>query len=412
MGLRSAFRPLPPPGLSLRRQPRAPPERRGGPDAARLRQGPGRTASIRIEGHPVRGLVVPPGTERGHRPRQDKPRARRPRSVGRTCRRRCRTGRAGGHPPGDRSGQVRTRDSDRRPARRHLSPILRRPLRPRGGGGDGQAGGNDPRSAIPGDRRFAAPARHRGTGGGLRTVGRTRAAAEDDLMFDDVMDPNDTGLLELTRCLEAYADARLSPTAVATINIRANVMNAAHRRAALIAADVTRQVVAVPAHAADGERRRVLPRRLYRPAAAFMAASLTLALLAGTVYGAKAGGPFYGTRLWIEAANLPTSLVARAQAESVRLDTRIAEAQQASADGDAPAAEAALAAYSVIVAEAVQGTEGDSTADAAIEISIARHVVVLNQLAGTVPAHARGAIEKALASSSKAILDLNGQTPP
>ena len=40
-------------------------------------------------------------------------------------------------------------------------------------------------------------------------------------MFDDVMDPNDRGLLELTRCLEAYADARLSPTAVATINMRA-----------------------------------------------------------------------------------------------------------------------------------------------------------------------------------------------
>jgi hypothetical protein len=104
--------------------------------------------------------------------------------------------------------------------------------------------------------------------------------------------------------------------------------------------------------------------------------------------------------------------VARAQAEGVRLDTRIAEAQQASVDGDAPAAEAALAAYSVIVAEALQGTDGDSTADAAIVISISRHVVVLNQLAGTVPAHARGAIEKAIASSSKAIEDLNGQTAP
>ena len=58
-----------------------------------------------------------------------------------------------------------------------------------------------------------------------------------------------------------------------------------------------------------------------------MAASLTLAVLAGTVYGAKAGGPIYGTRLWIEEANLPTSLVAHAQAESARLDMRIAEAQ-------------------------------------------------------------------------------------
>ena len=141
-----------------------------------------------------------------------------------------------------------------------------------------------------------------------------------------------------------------------------------------------------------------------------MAASLTLALLVGTVYGAKAGGPVYAARLWIEAANLPTSLVARAQAESARLDRRIAEAQQASIDGDSPAAEAALAAYSVIVVEAVQGAAGDPTANATIEISVTRHVVVLTQLAGTVPAPALGAIQKALFSSSKAIQELDGQS--
>jgi len=229
-------------------------------------------------------------------------------------------------------------------------------------------------------------------------------------MFDDVMDPNDAGLLELTRCLEAYADARLSPSVAATVNMRANVMNAAHRRAALIAADVTRQVVAVPAHAAGGERPRLLSRRLYRPAAAFIAASLTLALLAGTVYGAKAGGPLYGTRLWIEAANLPRTLVARAEAESVRMDARIAEAQQASIDGDAPATEAALAAYSIIVVEAIEGAAGDPTANATIELSVTRHVAVLNELAGTVPARARGAIEDALVSSSKAIQELDAQS--
>ena len=232
------------------------------------------------------------------------------------------------------------------------------------------------------------------------------------MMFEDAMDPNDTGLLELTRCLEAYADARLSPSIAATANMRMTVMNAAHRRAAALAADVTRQVVAVPTDAAGGERRRLISRRLYRPAAALMAASLTLAVLAGTVYGAKAGGPFYGTRLWIEEATLPTSLVARAQAEGARLEMRIAEAQQASADGDASAAEAALAAYSVIVVEAVQGTAGDPTADAAVETSITRHVAVLNELAGTVPAHARGAIQKALVSSSDAIQELNGKSPP
>ena len=85
---------------------------------------------------------------------------------------------------------------------------------------------------------------------------------------------------------------------------------------------------------------------------------------------------------------------------------------RASADRDAPAAEAALAAYSVIVAEAVQGTAGDPTADATIENSVTRHVLVLTQLAGTVPPHARGAIQNALVASSKAIRDLDGQTTP
>jgi hypothetical protein len=194
--------------------------------------------------------------------------------------------------------------------------------------------------------------------------------------------------------------------------MRMNVMNTAHRRAALIAADVTRETVGVATDAMHGERRRAVPRRWYRPAAAFMAAALTLALMAGTVYGAKAGGPFYAARIWIEAANLPIDLAARAEAEGIRLDARIAEAQQASADGDAPAAEAALAAYSEIVLEAVLGAAGDPTADSTIEISITRHVLVLTQLAGTVPPHARVAIQDALVASSRAIQDLDGQMAP
>ena len=73
-----SVRPLPPAGLSLHRQPRPPPGGRGGPDAARLRQGPGGPASVRVAGHPVRGLALPAGPERRHRSRPDAPRARRP----------------------------------------------------------------------------------------------------------------------------------------------------------------------------------------------------------------------------------------------------------------------------------------------------------------------------------------------
>ncbi|MFL5682445.1 MAG: hypothetical protein ACJ77O_04815 [Chloroflexota bacterium] len=226
-------------------------------------------------------------------------------------------------------------------------------------------------------------------------------------MFDDTMDPNDAGLLEISRRLEAYADLRLSPSVLATISMRSSVMSAAHRRSASIAADVAREAAAATAHAEREDRASPTGRRLYRPAAAFMAASLALAMLAGTVYGAKAGGPFYNSRLWVEAANLPAGLVARAQAEAVRLDRRIAEVQQASSDGDAPAAEAALAAYSVIVAEAVQGAAGDLTATATIEISMTRHVVVLTGLTATVPAQARAAVQAALVSSSKVIEKLD-----
>jgi hypothetical protein len=227
-------------------------------------------------------------------------------------------------------------------------------------------------------------------------------------MFDDTMDPNDSGLLEITRRLEAYADLRLSPSAAASVTMRTSVMSAAHRRAALMAADRAREA-AVARTIAVGVDDRQTSHRLYRPAAAFMAASLAIAMLAGTVYGAKAGGPFYAARLWVEAANLPAGLVPRAQAESVRLDRRMAEIQQASADRDAPATEAALGAYSVIVAEAVEGAAGDPTAKATIEISITRHVVVLTNLAGTVPPQARAAIQDALVSSSKAIDGLDGQ---
>ena len=112
------------------------------------------------------------------------------------------------------------------------------------------------------------------------------------------------------------------------------------------------------------------------PAAAILAGCLTLAMLAGTAYAAKPGGPLYAARLWVEmAGNLPAEVVARAEAEISRLDARIPEAQQASTAGDGPAATAALAAYSVIVIEAGRGSGGDRPPAAAIELTVTRHVV-------------------------------------
>ena len=131
------------------------------------------------------------------------------------------------------------------------------------------------------------------------------------------------------------------------------VMAAAHRRAALLQADATTR----------RSDRSVRPRRRFRtrtlrsatrvgsraglrwrrPAAALLAATLTLGVLAGTVAAGSAGGPLYATRIWIETVNLPRDVLARAQAEVIRLDRRVQEARDASAAGDTAATEAALA---------------------------------------------------------------------
>jgi hypothetical protein len=227
-------------------------------------------------------------------------------------------------------------------------------------------------------------------------------------MFQDAMDLSDSAMFELRRRLEAYADARLTPSLDASIRMRMSVMGIAHRRAALMAA--TPAVDAAPAItiAVTAERSRSAARAWRRPAAALAAASLALALVTGTVYASKAGGLLYTSRIWVEMANLPANVIDRAHAEIGRLDARIQEAQEASTAGDAPAAQAALAAYSSIVIEAGQGSAGDPTAIAAIEIAISRHVVVLTALADNVPLPARAAVQRALTSSTKVLDDLAG----
>ena len=228
-------------------------------------------------------------------------------------------------------------------------------------------------------------------------------------MFDDTIDPYDTGLRELTRRLEAFADTRLSPSLSGTTRMRTSVMNAAHRRAALIAADATfasaSGTVTVPSVLA--QRSRFAARAWRRPAAVLMAGCLTLGIVGGTASAATAGGPLYGARIWIEMANLPAGAIARADAEITRLDARLKEAQQAYATGDGPAAEAALAAYSVILTEAVQGSAGDQAASATIESNLTRHVAVLTALVDSVPAAAQDAIRHALSSSTTVLQELD-----
>src|SRR5258706_350481 len=106
--------------------------------------------------------------------------------------------------------------------------------------------------------------------------------------------------------------------------------------------------------------------RFGRSSGSRSAGVLILAILAGTALGARPGGPLYAARIWTEMSNLPANVVDRAQAEVSRLEQRLHEAQQASSDGDVPATEAALAAYSTIVVEAALGSRGNATATTAI----------------------------------------------
>ena len=227
-------------------------------------------------------------------------------------------------------------------------------------------------------------------------------------MADDAIDLNDPGMLELARRLEAYADARLSPSIAGTTRMRTSVMNAAHRRAALGAADGTFDAAGATTATLAADRRGAGARTWRRPVVAILAGSLTVAMLAGTASATKPGGPLYAARLWIEMANLPAEVVARAQAEINRLDARLQEAQQASSAGDGPAARAALSAYSVIVVEAARGSAGDPTASAAIEVTVTRHVVVLTLMVDSVPPPARDAVKDALSSSAMVLDDLDG----
>jgi len=195
------------------------------------------------------------------------------------------------------------------------------------------------------------------------------------------------------------------------------VMNAAHRRASLLEADRTFEAQDSTWAARKPVTETVVPRRSFwetwrRPMAAVMAGCLTLAILAGTAWSARPGGPLYGARLWTEMANLPGDLIARADAEVRRLEARIDEAQQASSAGDGPGTEAALVAYTRIATEAVRNSAGNAAAGAAIGQSVEGNVTVLVQMADSAPSPtARAAAKDALTQSDRILEDLGGSRP-
>ena len=214
---------------------------------------------------------------------------------------------------------------------------------------------------------------------------------------------------ELTRRLEAYAEARLSPELSATIRMRARVMTAAHRQAALARADADRAVAqATIAAVAQADRTRRASWR--RPLTALLAAGLTLGVGVGSVAASQAGGPLYGVRIWAETLTLPNEANARAQAELQRLESRLAEAATASAAGDTVAADAALEAYAAIVNEATEDVGNDVSAAATLESGVRSNIDVLTVLVGRVPNDAaRDAIQRAIDRSDSALDKMHGK---
>jgi hypothetical protein len=231
-------------------------------------------------------------------------------------------------------------------------------------------------------------------------------------MDNDHMQQQDRNDDELTRRLEAYAEARLSPELSATIRMRTRVMAAAHRQAALSRADADRAAAVSISARTDRDRRSTWR----RPLTALLAAGLTLGVGVSSVAAAQPGGPLYGARVWAETLTLPTEANARAQAELQRLKDRLAEAAAASAAGDTNAANAALEAFAAIVNEASQDAGNDVSAAATLETGVRSNIDVLTVLVDRVPTEAaKDAIQQAIDRSDSALDDLHGNpngTPP
>ena len=138
----------------------------------------------------------------------------------------------------------------------------------------------------------------------------------------------------LARRLAAYGDLRLSPSMAATSRMRARVLAVAHRQADLTRADAGLAVVTAASTAPDtvvapvARPRATVPYR--RIASALLAASLGIAMVAGTSFAAEPAGPLYDARLWLEEVTLPSDPGERTIAQGQRLQARLAEAAAAS----------------------------------------------------------------------------------
>jgi len=210
------------------------------------------------------------------------------------------------------------------------------------------------------------------------------------------------GDIEMYRRLDAFAQMRLAPDAAAMARIRSALMGQAlamaDARAASLALPMQQPAIVVERPSLSALRMPVT-----RGSAAFLAACLTLGIVAGSVTASAAGGPLYGPRLWLEEANLPSAPLAHANGQLDRLDARLEEIRVAVTSGNAGATEAALVAYTGILEDLeTQALADPAVADQVLD-DIARRQVVLTALLGKVPPQAQDALEQALQQGANAV---------
>jgi hypothetical protein len=187
-------------------------------------------------------------------------------------------------------------------------------------------------------------------------------------------------------------------------------MAAAHRQAALTTAGAGLTVLTTTPPVAAG---RPLTRHpITRGAGIILSAALGLSLAVGTALAADAGGIFYPARLGLEMVLLPSDPSERALAELARLESRLQEAQAASARGDAAAMTAAMDAYAAILDGASRNAiaGGDPVAQAALEAGVARNIEVLEAILEGAPAAAVAGLTNAIERSDRAVDEIGGAT--
>lgn len=213
---------------------------------------------------------------------------------------------------------------------------------------------------------------------------------------------------ELEARLRAYAEGTLNPRPEAMAAIRVRLMAQARRRGA---APQPEGVWARLRRLADALGQGGMA-PLRRPA---LAAALAVAILLGgagaVAAGSGPGGPFYGLRLWLEEATLPSEANARAQAELKLLAERIDEAQDAARSGNEAGVAAALNAYRQILDQALAGAGTNLDQEERLRDALTTHIVVLEALMNQVPHPARDAIQLALDRSDRALDEIGTHGP-